>query len=359
MDKIITTIDFVLERFENRYGRLVVSVFIGILFLIAAAMVTSIRFETFHHGNGFTRLSLHPFDFSLPNDLRYRILSPLLGYLLFFRGPAFKFFMLIVLAVFLAFIYFFRREENMKPSAALLITALCAFSTLTFHQLYFPAYNDPLSYLLILLFLAFFKEQKPATLLLTLMLFNHENTIFLFPFFFFLSLSGNFSFRNMLIVSLRFLMAVVLYWAYREFISYHVKIEYTASYYLDPNQMKWTQEHVLPHLLIGVFQAFRLFWIFPIVAIAINIYEKRSMEIALFFLAMCGVLAQFLVAFDISRLAGLAFPVVILSAIRTANYLGYKKFLIASLIIVITNFLIPSVYIGALDPIPLRPFWLN
>ena len=359
MDKIISHTDLFFEKTELRYGRMSVSIVIGFLFLFAAAMVTSIRLETLHHGNGFTRLSIHPFDFSLPNDLRYRILSPLLGYLLFFRGPAFKFFMLIILAVFLGFIYFFCRRDYTKPSAALLITALCAFSTLTFHQLYFPAYNDPFSYLLILLFLAFFKDQKTSSLLLTLLLFNHENTIFLFPFLFLLSISGNYSFRNILAVSTRFFIAVILYWAYRQFISYHVKVEYTASYYLDPKQMEWTQEHVLPHLLTGVFQAFRLFWIFPLVALAINIYEKRPMENILFLLALCGVLAQFLVAYDISRLAGLAFPIIILSALRSAKFFSYKNFLAGTAIIIILNFLIPSFYIGAMDPIPLRPFWLE
>ncbi len=359
MDKIITTTDLFLEKIEQRYGRLSVSVLIGFLFLFSAALVTDIRLETFHHGNGFTRLSIHPFDFSLPNDLRYRILSPLLGYLLFFRGPAFKYFMLIVLAMFLAFIYFFRRNENSKPVAALLITALCAFSTLTFHQLYYPAYNDPLSYLLILIFLVYFKDRKAAMALLTLMLFNHENTIFLFPFLFFLSLSGNYSIGNILMISIRFIIAVFLYWMYREFISYHVKIEYTASYYLDPNQMKWAQEHVLPNLLSGIFQAFRLFWIFPVAAITINIYEKRPIEIVLFILALSGVFAQFLVAYDISRLTGLAFPVIIISAIRTANFFGYKKFVVATMIIILANFFIPSFNIGALDPIPLRPFWMN
>jgi hypothetical protein len=64
-------------------------------------------------------------------------------------------------------------------------------------------------------------------------------------------------------------------------------------------------------------------------------------------------------AYDISRLAGMAFPVIILSAVSTRNFLGDKKFLRLASFIILLNFLVPSVYIGALEPVPLLPFWLK
>ena len=359
MEKFFLQVDIRLEKAEQRFGMWLFVIIIGLIFLLASALVTALRFELVHHGRGFTQLSMHPFNFSDTNDLRYRILSPLLGYLLFFRGEAFKYFMLFILAVFLGLIYFFNRKDNYRPSEAIFFTILAAFSTLAFHQLYFPAYNDPLSYVLIILLMYFFKKPVWNIVLLSLLLFNHENSFFLFPFFFLLFLDGNFSMKNIIQNSWRFILAIIPYLLYRKFVAFHQPVEYSLAYYFDPHNMQWTREHVLPNLAEGVFQAFRLFWIFPLLAIGLDIYQKRFFEVILILAITIFVFSQFFIAYDISRLSGLAFPAVLIGAKRVRHYLGYKNFLSFFTIVIILNFLIPSIYIGALEPIPLKPFWWN
>ncbi len=359
MEKFFLQLDIRLERAEQRFGMGLFVIIIGLFFLLASALVTALRFELVHHGRGFTQLSLHPFNFSDTNDLRYRILSPLLGYLLFFRGEAFKFFMLFILAVFLGLIYFFNRKDKYRPSEAIVFTLLAAFSTLAFHQLYFPAYNDPLSYLLIILLMYFFRKSVWNIVLLSLLLFNHENSFFLFPFFFLLFLDGNFSMKNILQNSLRFILAIIPYLLYRKFVAFHQPVEYSLAYYFDPHNMQWTREHVLPHLASGIFQAFRLFWIFPVLAICLDIFERRYLEGVLILVIVTFVVLQFFIAYDISRLSGLAFPAVIIGAKRVRIFLGSKRFLSIISIVILLNFLVPSIYVGALEPIPLKPFWLE
>ncbi len=359
MNNFFYSIDSIFEKAEQRFGRGLVWVLTGIFFLLSAALVSAVRFETSYHGNDYTLLSSNPFDFKQVIDLRFRILSPLLGYVLYLRGPVFKYFMLFVLAVFFGLIYFFLRREKYRPSEALGVTALLSFSTLSFYQFYFPAYTDPMSFMLIILYFYLFRNIFLNTILLSLLLFNHENSLFLFPFFFLLSLNGDNSIKNILTINMRFIIAVIPYLIYRFYVDAHTEVGFNTSYYFDPYGMKWTREHVAPHLLEGIFQAFRLSWIFPIAAIAINLYEKRFREILLMIVIVVFVLMQLIIAWDISRLVGFAFPVILIAANRMRIFLGTEKFLILTYSVVLINFFIPAYCIGALDPIPYTPFWLR
>ena len=188
MEKFFLQLDTRLENAEQRLGNGLFVIIIGLFFLFASALVTALRLEPVHHGRGFTQLSLHPFNFSDTNDLRYRILSPLLGYLFLFRGEAFTFFMLFIQVVFLGLLYFFSRKEKYRPSESLAFVSLGAFSTLTFHQLYFPAYNDPLSYLLITLLLFYFRKPLWNLVLLSLLVSITRILFFFSPFSFYLFL---------------------------------------------------------------------------------------------------------------------------------------------------------------------------
>jgi len=348
-----------MERTESGRGLLVFSLITGLFVLCIVMLFTAVRFNTMHHGNEFTLLSEGPFNFEQSNDLRFRILSPLLGYLLFFRGALFKYFMLIVLALFLGMIYYYFRKKGLRPTESTGMQLILAFSTLTFYQLYFPAYTDPTTFLLTLLFMMVFRRPVLSTLLLSLLLFNHEHSIFLFPFFFLLMVDGNYRFGNLFRIVMRMIISLLPYLAYRYFIMKHQAVDYTLAYYFNDSSLAWTREHVLPNLASGVFQSFRLAWILPLMAIIIDLKEKRYNEILLLISVLFFVMLQFFIAYDISRLAGLCFPAIVLSAIRLKNYLGMNKLLYLLYGIFILNFLIPSYCIGALEPISYLPFWLR
>jgi hypothetical protein len=348
-----------LGKLENSLTKTGFALLLSVVLLISVAAVSHMNFKTVHHGNEYTMLSEQPFNFEQNNDLQLRILSPLTAYFLFMRGSLFKYFMLAILCFFLMMVYLLFRKKDFSIAESLGMTAILAFSTLSFHQFYFPAYTDPGSYLLILLFLMSYRNGFASTLLLSLMLFNHESTIFLFPFFFLLKADGKLDAGNLLRISLQFVLAFIPYYLYRKFIESHVELNFTLSYYFDPANMQWTRDHVLPNLAKGIFQSFRIAWIIPLVAICIDVYEKRFKELSLMLFVIIFVMLQFFVAYDISRLAGLAFPAIISGSIRMRDFLGTKKFTITLAIIFILNLFIPSYYVGALEPFPYGTGWLN
>lgn len=347
------------DKSESSLAGAVSGFIISVILLVGVTAFSQMNFIAAHHGREYTMLSEQPFNFAQNNDLQLRILSPLIANLLFLRGPLFKYFMLFVLCVFFSAIYIFFRKKDFSLNASIITTAALAFSTLTFYQLYFPAYTDPGSFLLIILLMLFYKNRIAAPVLLSLLLFNHESNVFLFPFFFVLMSNGDYSLKNLLWTLLAFVIACIPYYLYRSFIISHVQLNFTLGYYLDPANMQWTRDHVLPNLANGIFQAFRLVWLIPIAAVLINLYEKRFYELLLILSAIIFVMLQFFVAYDISRLAGLAFPSIIIGAIRVRQFLGERKFVILMSLIFIGNFFIPAYCVGALEPIPYAPGWLN
>ncbi len=347
------------SKLENLLTKTGFALLLSAVLLTGVSAVSHMNFKTAHHGNEYTMLSEEPFNFSQNNDLQLRILSPLVAYLIFMRGPLFKYFMILVLGLFLSGVYLFLRRRNFSISGSVVMTAILAFSTLSFFQFYFPAYTDPGSYLLILLFLFAYKNNYAAVTLLSLMLFNHESNIFLFPFFFLLKSDQNFKTETLLKNLILFIIAFIPYYLYRKFIESQVELNFSLQYYFDPANMKWTREHVLPNLANGIFQSFRLAWIIPIAAICVDLFEKRYKEAILILSVFLFVTLQFLIAYDISRLSGLAFPALIIGAIRMKEFLGDEKFTISISVIFILNLITPSYCVGALEPFSYGPGWLN
>jgi hypothetical protein len=340
-----------LEKAEKLLTKWGFGLLVSIVLLFGASNVTTVNQKTAHHGNEYTMLSEHPFDFAQGNDLQLRILSPLAGYLLFMRGPLFSPFMIFVLLIFFSVTYVFLRNKSIGVINSILVNAVLAFSTLVFYQFYFPAYTDPGSFLLIICLMMFYQNRMLSTILLSLLLFNHESNLFLFPFFFLLLLDGEYSWRRTGQVTVLFVLACIPYFAYREYIVSHIELNFTVGYYLDSANMRWTREHVYPNLANGIFQSFRLAWLIPFAGIVIDIYEKRTTELLLILSAIVFVMLQFFIAYDISRLAGLAFPSLIISAVRLNEFFGARKSGFLLITIFILNLFIPAYCVGALDPI--------
>jgi len=357
MKRFFESIDTVFLRLEKKWGLVWLSIVVGLLVLGFAALFTTPRWELFYHGKGFARLSMAPFDLSVESSLRYRILAPLLGYVLFLKGSLFKYLMLAFLAAFYSLLYLFHRKKGFSPTNSLGIGILLSLSTLSFYQLYFPGYNDPVSYVLILILL-FYREHRAIVITcLALLLFNHDNTIFLFPFFFLFLIGTEYKFSSALRTFLLFIPAILSYASYRYIISSISEIDFDTAYYFDPENLRWTRDHVSEHLAEGIFQSFRLGWIFPILAILIYVTKKNYKNVLMFLVGFVFVTTQFIIAYDISRLMGLAFPLIILSAWTVRDRFGPKVFNNLIWTVVFINLFIPSLCIGALEPIPYPPFW--
>lgn len=346
-------------RLESRIGRAAASLLIAAALLLIAAFACTPRSVLEYHGLGFSRLSEAPLDFSRPAALRYRILSPLIGYLLFFRGALFQYFMLMVTGGFLAFVYHAFRKREYSPAESFGITAMMTFSTLVFYQFYFPGYTDPATYLLLAVFVFSRRRLLTDLLLVALLLFNHESTLVLFPFLLLLRMDGDPSLESFLRSCGFLILAVLPYLLYRSYVSAHAPVDFSVDYYFDENNLNWTRQQLSGKIPFGIFQAFRLFWILPIMALVINAYKKNFGEFLLMIALFLGVSAQFYVAYDVSRLAGLAFPLVLSGAVRVREFIGKDKFVVALFILILLNFFVPAWCIGALDPIFYGPWWLN
>ncbi|MCC7232199.1 MAG: hypothetical protein IT242_04595 [Bacteroidia bacterium] len=334
-------------------------VLVGAFALSVAGLFTTVRWNLYYHGLGFARLSTHPFDLSTESGLRYRILTPLLGYLTFLKGPLLKYLTLCILGVFLGLCYHYSRRQQFSHSESLGITLTLAFTTLVSYQLYFPGYNDSLSYLLILLFLNYYNRPMHAGLILMLLLFNHDNNIFLFPFFFLLMTGRSLSIRKAGQSILVIAIAGIPYFIYRLIIGKLVPVDFDTNYYFTSVNLFWTWDHVKYFLGMGIFQAFRLFWVYPVLAVLIFIFRKQWHETLLFLVCFLFVLSQMIIAFDISRLVGLAFPLLLLSFPVVKNKFGEKTFRRLLWSVFVLNLLVPSYCVGALEPIPLPPFWFR
>ncbi|REJ80872.1 MAG: hypothetical protein DWQ44_04585 [Bacteroidetes bacterium] len=342
---------------ERKLGPAGMVIFAGLILLLIAGLFTSPRWELFYHGKGFTRLSENPFDFSDGNPLRYRILSPLIAYVTFLKGPLMKYLMLGILGLFLGLVYSFHRKKNFMPAESFGIALLLSLTSLTFFQFHFPAYNDPLSYVLIMQFLMRPVNITGAIVILSLMLFNHENLIFLFPFLFMYRLwckESHVTIRQNILV---FVASLIPYAAYRFVLNQYAKVDFDSSYYFQASNIEWTLDHVSEWFGEGVFQALRLAWLLPLAAIAIGLARKNYKDMAMISVCIVFVLSQMLIAFDISRLSALAFPAVLIGAQRVRETFGSKNFLNMLFLLIIMQMLIPSKCIGALEPIPLPPFW--
>src|SRR5947207_8087701 len=119
------TINFIsgsLLRLESRFGLFFSSLLLAAIMLACAMLYVQPVFTVAFHGVQFSLLSQHPFDFTVANPMRNRILSPLIGYLLFLRGPYFFLLPLCIAWIFIATVYYQYRKNTFEFIDAFLLT---------------------------------------------------------------------------------------------------------------------------------------------------------------------------------------------------------------------------------------------
>src|SRR5689334_17293925 len=103
-----------------RFGLFLSSLIVGLAMVGLAMMYVQPSFNLTFHGLGFSSLSENPFDFASHNPLQYRILAPLLGYVLFLRGKLFFILPLLFAVFLLSAVYFHYRKKEYGFVGALL-----------------------------------------------------------------------------------------------------------------------------------------------------------------------------------------------------------------------------------------------
>ncbi|MFN3402572.1 MAG: hypothetical protein ACK40G_00665 [Cytophagaceae bacterium] len=341
---IINRLNVVLNQIESRTGLVFASVIVGLILLIIAVIYVTPALEPMQLGRQFAKLSIDPFDFSKDLSIRYRVLTPLLAYLLGLRGPLYIIFPTIIAVVFMAFIYFQLRKKN-SPASSFLITSLICFSTPVLFLLHFQGYVDITSYLLIGLAFVFRRNFILFAILLSLLLLNHDSNIFILPallYWFYIQFENKGK-GFALSVSI-FLFTLIPFFLYRNFVSEQTSVTYSAKYYLDG--IKANILSIYQFFPVGFFYAFKLFWIFPILGFYYLVKERKNEYVLLFLLVLAAALGQLILASDTSRLIGLAFPLVIAGAVIVKQKWGEQVFLSRTAWLILINFLVPQFYVG-------------
>lgn len=333
---------------ESKFGTLLVSLLFGLLITGLLMIYIEPRFEAAYHGLQYSLLSNDPFNFTISNPLRYRILPSLLGYLFFLRGDLFFILPLIFTVLFISSIYWVYRKKLFDPTQALLMTGVIAFSCTVFIQLVAPGYTDNVLYFFLFLSFSFIKKPYISGFFYLLALLTHECSLFLLPgLLLWYSYSNKGNIRDAINYFLILVFSIIILLFYRYWISSHIAVEYDMSFYFSKKNILFSVEKAIAHLPLGIFYAFRLFWIFPLIAVWNCIMKKKYLLLLTIFAIFFGALAQLIIAFDITRMICLAFPLLLISLEQLKEEWNDKQFTRFVLIIFLLNFIIPTYFMSA------------
>lgn len=342
--KVLNKATTLLLYLEEKFGIYFSSLIVAIILLCIASIYVTPSIGPMELGRGYASLSIAPFDFSEQNNLRFRILTPFLAYCLGLRGSLYILFPLFVALLFLSGIYFYIRKTQ-APAESLLITMLICFSSPILFLLHFQGYVDVTSYLLILLIIIFIKKIFVWIPLMAMLLLNHESNLFIVPgllYFYYLNTPNKIKTTIYALVGLA--LAFIPFWLYRNYINEVSPVEYNFEMYY--SQIKGNIKSIAVYFPIGFFYAFKLFWLFPMFAIYYFWKEKNQQQLLFYTILTVGVFSQLLFASDTSRLIGLAFPVILCSALKIKQQWGTELFLKRTFYMILINFLIPQYYVG-------------
>ena len=105
--------------------------------------------------------------------------------------------------------------------------------------------------------------------------------------------------------------------------------------------------HIAPYVEEGFFQAFKLFWFFPLAAVYLYWRSNQKWESLLLLSLVLFASLQLWFAWDVSRLLGLAFPVVLFGAEEIRARWGPAFFVKFVGILLLLNFLVPQYSISS------------
>jgi hypothetical protein len=354
--RVLRGIDHFAERLERRLGLPGASLVGGAILLALAAIYTTPAYQVINNGTSYAAMATDPFDFHDGNVFRHRILSSLLAHFLYLRGPSFLWFPILVSIVFLGSIYFCFRKWQFSRCESWLIASLMAFSSPILFLLHFQGYTDVLSHLLLFLCYVFRGKRLIWSSSLALALLNHEASAFSVPWILFFAAQSTLrkagSDRRRAALGLC-MDLVALAWAFvpvallKLLVPLPTAPESAASYEGLIRLIQWNVGIIARMAWFGVFEAFKLFWFLPLLAIARAPRGAGKARIAGLILTFSAGFLQLLVAHDISRHMGHSFLTILLGAMYLKEVTpDHERFARRLLCLVAANFLVPQYYVG-------------
>jgi len=357
VDHALNALSNFLIRLESRFGLALTSFILSLILVCTAAIYVQPVFTVLFHGLGFSDLSSHPFDFSRVNDLQYRILGPLLGYLFFLRGDLFFILPLIFIILFPATVYFSYRKKNSVHLDAFFPACFISFSCVILIPLVGPGYTDVITWFFI--FHAFNSAKKIvlSSLFFSLALLNHESSLALLPaliLFSFLQKKSGF-----VKILLCYLLAIIPHLVYRQYVDANIIPRYSISFYLSEVNIYFVMSHLVMYFPAAVFYAFKLWWIFPLCFAVWSFARKKFLQFSVIVSIICGGFMLTFIGYDYTRMVVIAFPAVLISHEWFKEILEVKKLRKLTFIIIVLNFLVLQYHFNFDGAQPMFPWALN
>jgi hypothetical protein len=264
-----------------------------------------------------------------------------------------------IIAVFLLLsaVYGHYRRVGFAGATAAGMAATLAVSTPVLFPLHFSGYPDPTTTLL--LFGCFALPGRPwlRGLFFSLALFNHENALFALPWLILDARPVERPLRRGLVFLGLAALGGLAYVMWRDYVASHVTVRFTVGFYLRPERIARNLGRVEAIAPLGAFESFRLLWFFPLLA-AFDAWRGRAWRVLLFLVAIVGgAAAQLVVAHDVSRLMGLAFPAVLLGAELSRQRYGEEWLTRWLWLLVLLTLLVPAYDVTPGALVPLLPYW--
>jgi hypothetical protein len=357
LERLLLRLEAGLLTLEARLGRGGAAAALALVTLALAAAWARPSLTPINHGAMYARLADAPLAFEEDNWVQYRILTPLVAHALHLRGQAYLLLPPIVLLALLASVYLhYRRRGWSAPTAAGLMAAL-AFSMPVLFPLHASGYVDPTSTLL--LFWCFALPGRPAVqgLLFGLAVFNHESALAAAPWLLLTPRRDERPVSRLLVFLGVAAVALGAYAAWRGYVAEHVAVRFTSDFYLRPERILKNLARVEAIAPLGAFLAFRLLWFFPLGALVDGWLERRWRSVLWLLAVLLGAASQILLAHDVSRLMGLAFPAVLYGCEAFGERYGEERLTRWLWALVLLNFLVPAYDLTPAGLVPLLPYW--
>lgn len=342
-------LNLIAEKGEARFGRWGWVILLAFILMLAASLYVRPGTNYVGHGVNFEALSRNPLDLRHGNILGYRIMTPLVAYLIGLRGKPFILLNLFFAGVTIGTVYRYFRASVVRAGDALFGALCITFSTVVLVTIYYAGFCDALTYLAI--FLAWRWWSRPALFypVFLIGILNHEGVLFTLPWFAYLKMiESPRKSVGLLEMLIGFGVTMAAYAVFRSWLSGAQDVGLSMTAYLRPifNDPLAIIKHAYQYYWLGLFTVFKALWIFPVAA-AIAMWKDRqkSQVIGMVLLMLCAA-SQLFLAYDTTRMLTLGFMVLIISLeylFRTNAY-GFRQW---APWVFLFNFFVPQLFTAA------------
>ena len=337
------------DRGEQKFGKLPWIIIVSLVLMMAAAVYVRPGTDYVGHGAYFEALSQHPFGPYDNNKLGYRIMTPLISFLVGLRGKPFILTNLFFAVVTIGVVFAYFRKYGKQAGDAMVAATCITFSTVILVTIYYAGFCDALTYLII--FLMWWSRSKPFLFypLIIIGLFNHESIAFILPWFAYMRWRESPRKGIFIIESIiGYGLVLAAYFLFRNWISSQLSIGFSAGYYFTPlvdDPLHWIRR-AYTHYGLGLFSVFKLLWVFPIVA-GISMWRngQRDQALAMLILMAC-TMSQLLIAYDTTRMLTVGFLVLIvaLEYLFKTNPYNFRNWAVW---VILLNLAVPQLFTAA------------